>query len=150
MEHGIRQGLAPVEAAVGDLQRIAQKLISLSEAGVARGLAHTEGVDTLIGFVDRVESVSPLARERSNGPLESGRTALGGSRSDLAVSTGVGGLPDLCQEIRRKAADLDRLNRDGVAAASELSEQAEEITRVEIKLREWLASVREAPTRSGR
>ena len=150
MEHGIRQGLAPVEAAVGDLQRIAQKLRGLTEAGVARGMAHTEGVDTLIGFVDRVESASPLARERSNGPLESGRTAPEGSRSDLAVPTGVGDLSDLCQEIRRKAADLDRLNRDGVARASEISDQAAEIMQVESKLREWLASVREAPTRSGR
>ncbi len=129
-----------VEGAVGDLQRIAAKLMSLSKAGLGRGMVHTEGVDALISFVDRMEHVSSTIKGQAGSPAESEGNAL-----DLA-SSGAADLPDLCEHVRRKGADLDRLNREGVRTALEVSEQAAEVSRVECKLREWLDSVREAPT----
>ncbi len=44
-----------VAAVVEDLQRIARRLMTISEDGVARGMTHTNGVDCLIGLVDRMD-----------------------------------------------------------------------------------------------
>ena len=115
----------------GDLQRIAQRLMTLSEEGVAKGLTHTNGVDCLIGLVDRMDFACALAE-----------TPSGGSGDDPCGEPGdptVGDLPQLCQDVRRKAADLDRLNRDGVAGASEVGEFAAELVRIEGELRRWLS-----------
>ena len=146
MDQGIHQGLALVEGVVGDLQRIAHKLVSLSKAGLGRGMLHTEGVDALISFVDRMEHASSAIERQAGSAAESERKALELASSGAAAPSGAADLPDLCEEVRRKGADLDRLNREGVRTALEVSEQAAEISRVESKLREWLDSVREAPT----
>lgn len=135
-----------VASVVGDLQRIAQRLMALSEDCVARGMTHTNGVDCLIGFVDRMDYACALAEEKNSGHSGSARAAAkvqeeSGDPSDPMV----GELPDLCQDIRCKAANLDRLNRDGVAAASEVGELAADLMRVEGELRRWLSPTTETP-----
>jgi hypothetical protein len=126
-----------VAAVVEDLQRIARRLMTISEDGVARGMTHTNGVDCLIGLVDRMDYACALVETKSGGQAEPAETA-----GDPTV----GELPDLCQDVRCKAADLDRLNRDGVGVASEIGELAAELMRIEGELRRGLASASEPPT----
>ncbi len=125
-----------VVAVVEDLQRIARRLMTISEDGVARGMTHTNGVDCLIGLVDRMDFACALAETKSGGQTEPAETA-----GDPTV----GDLPGLCQDVRCKAADLDRLNRDGVGVASEIGELAAELMRIEGELRRGLASASEPP-----
>lgn len=129
-----------VVAVVEDLQRIARRLMTISEDGVARGLTHTNGVDCLIGLVDRMDYACALAETQSGGHAE----PPGDLRGESGDPT-VGDLPDLCQDVRCKAADLDRLNRDGVGTSSEVAELAAELMRIEGELRRWQASANEAP-----
>lgn len=130
-------------AVAGDLQRIALRLMTLSEDWVARGLTHTNGVDCLIGLVDRMDFACALAETQGGGQAGSG-----GPAGDPCIEPGdptLGDLPQLCQDVRCKAADLDRLNRDGVGAASEAGELAAELMRIESELRRWSASASEPP-----
>lgn len=146
MDPGIHQKLAGVEAAVGDLHQIVQRLVELAEIGVVRGMAHTEGVDALIGIVDKIERVSALAEESGGNPLEPEEAPPKLLRSSQGVGPMRGDLSGLCDQVRHKAADLDRLNREGVNAFSEVNAQADAIVGIERTLREGLASVREAVT----
>lgn len=137
------QSQSVVAAVVEDLQRIARRLMTISDDGVARGLTHTNGVDCLIGLVDRMDFACALAETQSGGHAESGGPA-GDPRGEPGDPT-LGDLPQLCQDVRCKAADLDRLNRDGVGVASEVGELAAELMRIEGELRRGLASASEPP-----
>jgi hypothetical protein len=143
MEEETRPATSLMTAVVDDLQRVAQRLMTLSEEVVARGMTHTEGVDCLIGLVDRMDYACAL--------IEAGAGDSAGRKPEATAASAEPGdpapgeLPDLCQEVRRRAANLDRLNRDSVAAASEIGELAAELTRLEGELRRWQASVNEAP-----
>ncbi len=142
MQRGRQRELSRVSEAVSDLERIAQKLMGLSQDEVTRGIAHTEGVDSLIGFVDRIEHASSQPVEgEAGGKFESTPTVLKDGGPATPDPAGSEELPGLCQEVRRKAAHLDRLNRDRVLRASEVSAQAGEIMQVESKLRDWLSSL---------
>lgn len=127
----------------GDLQRIAQRLMTLSEDGVARGLTHTNSVDCLIGLVDRMDFACALAEEKNSG--HSGSAHAASASPEEPGDPTVGELPDLCQDVRCRAANLDRLNRDGVAASSEVGELAAELMRIEGELRRCPASASEPP-----
>lgn len=133
-------------AVAGDLQRIAQRLMTFSDDGVERGLTHTNGVDCLIGLVDRMDFACALAETQSGGHAESG--GLAGDPCSEPGDPTLGDLPQLCQDVRCKAADLDRLNRAGVGVASEVGELAAELMRIESELRRWSASTNETPAAS--
>lgn len=136
MKEATHQSQSVVAAVVEDLRRIARRLMTISDEGVARGLTHTNGVDCLIGLVDRMDFACALAETQSGGQTEPAETAGDPTLGDL---------PQLCQDVRCKAADLDRLNRDGVGVASEIGELAAELMRIEGELQRWPASASEPP-----
>jgi hypothetical protein len=141
MDPRLKETAAAVEAAVEDLRRIAQRLMGLSDEGVQRAMAHTEGVDCLIGFVDQLD-YADLLREETGSPRSPepnlAASEPGSQETDPPPECNVEGL---CRDIRCKAATLDRLNREGVGSASEVGELAAELMRIEGELRMWSATV---------
>lgn len=105
-------------------------------------MTHTEGVDHLIGLIDGLDDACARTEERAGGLSRPERAA-----TEFPGGPGCSPVKDLtrlCRDIRRRAADLDRLNRDGVGVASELGELAAEIMRLEDGFRRWLVSTTES------
>lgn len=131
-------------AVVEDLLRIARRLMTLSEEVVGKGLKHTEGVDCLIGCVDRVDYCCALLEERMGEASGTGKGEAVAARAEPGEPA-PGDLEKLCQELRKRAAGLDKVTREMVGAASEVGELAAELTRLEGELRRLQAPVNEAP-----
>jgi hypothetical protein len=146
MDPNIQRTAAHIEDAADEIRRIAERLMTLSEEGAGRAMTHTEGVDCLISFVDRLD-YGLLELEGETGSAEAALQAAAACSSmkpgDLSSQ---GALPGLCQDIRCKAADLDRLNRDGMGSSSEIGELAAELMHVEGELRATLVSLAQKPT----
>lgn len=92
-------------------------------------MAHTREVDCLISFVDQLEYTC------SGESGERGCESAAPSVAESAASPALTALPALCHDIRCKAASLERLNRDGMGAATEIGELAAELIYVEGQLR---------------
>lgn len=125
--------------AADEIRGIAQRLTVLSEDGGGRAMIHTEGVDWLIGCVDRLDYALSQYETAPTEAMALVGSACGSTDPDDPLTRV--DLPSLCRDIRCKAADLDRLNRDGLGASSELGELAADLMRLEGELRTSLAAL---------